>query len=326
MGTDTIPGGAYQAADGSWHDSEGRPLSDAQLAALAALVAQNPQPNAPTTPLEALVAAEVAKQARTMPAPTVALGTVTTVDATNDAAVTNSGNDTNAVLDFKIPRQSMANVRGMVNTAVASAVEQLPTPLKGDTGATGITGATGPQGPKGDTGSQGATGAKGDTGPQGPIGPKGDAGATGPQGAKGDTGLQGPKGDTGAVGPQGLQGVKGDTGATGATGAQGIQGPKGDTGATGPQGFNAHLDYSWGGLAAALTPYHYTAPEAMTLGSAVKTPANAPITYSKALAASPTSFTATTLPVTLAQSDVLRIECGSLLSLPFASVTIKRTA
>ena len=132
---------------------------------------------------------------------TVKVGTTTTGEPGTDASVTNSGTETEAILNFIIPR--------------------------------GDPGATGPQGPKGDTGATGLQGPKGDPGETGPQGEKGDTGATGPQGPKGDTGETGPqgeKGDTGATGPQGPKGPKGDPGETGP------QGPKGDTGATGPQG------------------------------------------------------------------------------------------
>ena len=86
---------------------------------------------------------------------TVKVGTTTTGEPGTDASVTNSGTETEAILNFTIPR--------------------------------GDPGATGPQGPKGDTGETGPQGPKGDTGETGPQGPKGDTGETGPQGPKGDT-------------------------------------------------------------------------------------------------------------------------------------------
>lgn len=135
---------------------------------------------------------------------TFSVGTVTTGEPGSSAAVSNSGEGSNIVLDFTIPQG-----------------------LKGDTGAQG------PQGEKGETGAQGPQGPKGDTGAQGIQGPQGEKGETG------DTGPQGPKGDTGEQGPQGPQGEKGDTGATGPQGPKGDtgeQGPKGDTGPQGPAG------------------------------------------------------------------------------------------
>ena len=68
-------------------------------------------------------------------AATIRVGSVTSGDA---PAVTNSGTETDAVLDFVLQQ-----------------------------------GPQGPQGPKGDTGEQGPAGAKGDPGEQGPQGPAG---------------------------------------------------------------------------------------------------------------------------------------------------------
>lgn len=68
-------------------------------------------------------------------APTISIGSVTTGEPGTQASVSNSGTNTNAVLNFVIPR-----------------------------GNTGATGATGPQGP---------AGPQGETGPQGPAGPAG---------------------------------------------------------------------------------------------------------------------------------------------------------
>lgn len=192
-------------------------------------------------------------------AATVTVGTVETAGSGTDAAVTNGGTASAAVLNFVLPR--------------------------------GAAGPQGPQGPKGDTGSgfrvldyygsaaaleaAVANPAAGDAygvgtaepydiyiySPSngwvnnGPLqGAKGDTGPQGPKGDTGDTGPQGPKGDTGATGPQGPQGEAGPQGATGATGPKGDpftyadfteaqlaalkgeKGEKGDTGATGPQG------------------------------------------------------------------------------------------
>lgn len=80
-------------------------------------------------------------------APTVEIGNTATGSAGSQATVTNSGSDTQVVLNFTIP--------------------------KGDQGE---------QGPKGDQGEQGLQGPKGDTGPQGP---KGDTGPRGPRGYNG---------------------------------------------------------------------------------------------------------------------------------------------
>jgi len=84
-------------------------------------------------------------------AATIQIGSVTSGDA---PAVTNSGTETAAVLDFVL--------------------QQGPAGPQGPKGDPGTQGPEGPQGPKGDTGEQGPAGAKGDPGdigPQGPAGP-----------------------------------------------------------------------------------------------------------------------------------------------------------
>lgn len=77
-------------------------------------------------------------------ASSITVGTTTTLDAGQQAKVTNSGNDVDAVLDFAIPQ--------------------------GIQGPQGEQGATGPQGPKGEQGIQGPQGLMGPQGPQGTIG------------------------------------------------------------------------------------------------------------------------------------------------------------
>ena len=83
-------------------------------------------------------------------AATIQIGSVTSGDA---PAVTNSGTETDAVLDFVL--------------------QQGPAGPQGPQGDPGLQGPEGPQGPKGDTGEQGPAGAKGDPGEQGPQGPAG---------------------------------------------------------------------------------------------------------------------------------------------------------
>ena len=83
-------------------------------------------------------------------AATIQIGSVTSGAA---PAVTNSGTETDAVLDFVL--------------------QQGPAGPQGPKGDKGETGDIGPQGPKGDTGEQGPAGAKGDPGEQGPQGPAG---------------------------------------------------------------------------------------------------------------------------------------------------------
>lgn len=136
---------------------------------------------------------------------TIRVGETTEGDTPN---VFNSGTNTDAVLNFVLPR-----------------------------GPQGSQGDPGPQGPKGDTGNPGPAGPQGVPGDIGPAGPQGQ------QGEKGDpftysdftpeqladlTGPQGPKGDPGEIGPVGPQGLPGETGATGPQGPQGPPGEKGD--------------------------------------------------------------------------------------------------
>ena len=80
-------------------------------------------------------------------AATIQIGSVTSGAA---PAVTNSGTETEAVLDFVLQQ-----------------------------------GPAGPQGPKGDKGETGDIGPQGPEGPQGPAGAKGDQGEQGPQGPAG---------------------------------------------------------------------------------------------------------------------------------------------
>lgn len=86
-------------------------------------------------------------------AATIRIGSVTSGAA---PAVTNSGTETDAVLDFVL-QQGPAGPQGP----------------QGEKGEQGPQGPEGPQGPKGDTGEQGPAGAKGDPGEQGPQGPAG---------------------------------------------------------------------------------------------------------------------------------------------------------
>ena len=119
---------------------------------------------------------------------TVEIGTVTRGE---EAAVTNVGSGTHAVLDFVLPKGD-----------------------KGDTGEKGDQGDLGPRGatftPSVDmeTGLLSWTNDAAMPNPEpvdirGPQGERGEKGETGAQGPKGDTGATGPQGEPGAQGPQG---------------------------------------------------------------------------------------------------------------------------
>ena len=200
---------------------------------------------------------------------TIRVGTTTEGDTPN---VSNSGTNTDAILDFVLPRGPQGEVGPRGDTG-----PQGPVGPQGETGPQGPQGPVGPQGDPGPTGPQGETGA---TGPQGPAGPQGDPGPTGPQGPEGKVGPQGPQGEKGDRGDDGTSfrvfgvyatleelesahpvGTLGEAYAVGSesdnvvyiwsvetnawvsvgslrgpAGPQGPQGPTGETGAQGPQG------------------------------------------------------------------------------------------
>ena len=105
----------------------------------------------------------------------VNVGETLTGEPGTNASVTNSGNETNVILNFTIPRGK--------------------TGPQGPQGEPGADGKPGPQGP------QGKPGADGKPGPQGPQGKPGADGKPGPQGPQGEPGADGKPGPQGPAGP-----------------------------------------------------------------------------------------------------------------------------
>ena len=181
----------------------------------------------------------------------VNVGETTTGEPGTNASVTNSGDETNVVLNFTIPRGNPG-----------------PTGKQGPAGAPGPTGKQGPAGAPGPTGKQGPAGAPGPAGKQGPAGAPGPAGpGVAPGGTTGqvlakksntnyDTewidisgggstvSVNVGKTTTGEPGTNASVTNSGDetnvvlnfTIPRGETGPQGPQGKQGPTGATGPAG------------------------------------------------------------------------------------------
>lgn len=72
-------------------------------------------------------------------AATVTVGAVTTVQYGNPAQVTNSGTDSDAVLDFQIPQgapgEQVTTMGGLILNAITTSSATRPVPVVGDTGA-----------------------------------------------------------------------------------------------------------------------------------------------------------------------------------------------
>lgn len=170
-------------------------------------------------------------------AATIRIGTTTTLAPGEPATVTNSGTESDAVLNFGIPRgpdgSGGGESGGYYRPSVSEDGELSWTPSQSDMPTVATVNI---KGPKGDPGEQGPRGEAGEQGPAGLQGPKGDPGLQGEQGIQGPEGPEGPRGPEGEQGPQGIQGPKGETGDPGPQGVRGLTGPKGDPGPQGEQG------------------------------------------------------------------------------------------
>ena len=160
------------------------------------------------------------------PSGTIAIGTITTVPSTTQAAVVNAGTSTSAVFNFTIPR----GVDGVVGGPGPSNVLTVGSVTSGNAGTTPVVTITGTSPsqiinftiPKGDTGATGSAGS---------VGPKGDAAATISVGttSTGNAGTNALVTNSGTSNAVVLNFTipKGADGAAGATGATGPQGPAG---------------------------------------------------------------------------------------------------
>lgn len=170
-------------------------------------------------------------------AATIRIGTTTTLAPGEPAAVTNSGTESDVVLNFGIPRgpdgSGGGESGGYYRPSVSEAGELSWTPSQSDMPTVATVNI---KGPKGDPGEQGPRGEAGEQGPAGLQGPKGDPGLQGEQGIQGPEGPEGPRGPEGEQGPQGIQGPKGETGDPGPQGEQGPEGRRGPQGLRGLAG------------------------------------------------------------------------------------------
>lgn len=162
------------------------------------------------------------------PSGTITIGSVTTVDSSVPASVTNAGTETDAIFNFNIPR-GVDGVLGGDGPAGPPNVLQIGIVETGAAGSSAVATITGTSPsqtlnfviPKGDTGDQGLKGDKGD---------KGDAASTitvgsTTTGASGTNAIVTNSGTLNDVvlefvipqGPQGIQGPEGPAGTDGAT-------------------------------------------------------------------------------------------------------------
>ena len=209
---------------------------------------------------------------------TIEVGTVTTLPAGEDATVTNSGDEVNAIFNFGIPQGAKGDKGDKGDTGEQGAT--------GETGATGATGAT----PNismtatvdGQTGTPSVVVTKSGTAEN----PNFNMSFSGLKGAKGDKGDTGDTGATGATGATpnisatasvnnttgtpavvvtrsgsaaapnidfSFSGLKGEQGAQGIQGEKGEKGDKGDAGSAGNITATASVDATTGTPAVVVT-------------------------------------------------------------------------
>lgn len=199
---------------------------------------------------EILLNCVIDENAKDIPTPrpvyacSVTVGTVTTLEPTEDAYITNTGTNKQAVFNFGIPR--------------------------------GKDGEKGDKGDKGDAGSLGSiTASIDDTSGTPSIavtydGTNADFAFSGLKGAKGDTGATGEQGIQGIQGEQGIQGVQGERGEKGDTGSQGVQGEKGDKGDTGAAGVSPTVTTEQTATGATITITDATGTHTATIANGAK--------------------------------------------------------
>ena len=152
----------------------------------------------------------------------ISIGDIKFTDEIEDANITDTGDGTNHVLNFVIPK----GIQGEIGPTGATGPSGTSVRILGSYSSLEDLQRSKPEGEAGDgylvegnlyvwsENNKNWNDVGVIRGPQGPVGPKGEQGEIGPRGPQG---LQGVKGD---------QGIKGEIGPTGATGPKGDKGPE----------------------------------------------------------------------------------------------------